>query len=495
MKEKQYIAIDLKSFYASVECKERGLNPLDTHLVVADESRTDKTVCLAVTPSLKEYGISGRARLYEVKQKVKYINMLRRGNIRGREFCGSSYKKSELHEHTDYSLDFIVAPPRMALYMKYSTQIYDIYLKYIAPEDIVIYSIDEVFIDVTNYLDLYGKSARALAMTIILDVLNTTGITATAGIGPNLFLCKVALDVGAKHILPDENGVRIAELTERSYRETLWDHKPITDIWRVGHGTAARLSKYGIETMGDIARTSIENEDRLYKLFGKNAELLIDHAWGYEPCTIKDIKGYKPQSNSRGSGQVLHTPYTYEKARVVMSEMADALSLDLVERRIVTRQIVITVGYDIENIKDEGRKQKYQGEIVLDRYGREIPKHSHGTENLEEYTSSSRLITDAALRLFDRITDKTLLIRRLNISALVITESEAQKVQCEQLDLFTDYEKKEREKQKLSREKNMQEAVIKIKKKYGKNAILKGVSFTEGATAKDRNSQIGGHKK
>lgn len=501
MKQRTYIAIDLKSFYASVECRERGLDPMDTNLVVADESRTDKTICLAVTPSLKSYGISGRGRLFEVKQRVKEANAGRRHDAPGRRLEGSSHFFSELQANPELAIDFIIAPPRMAYYMEYSTRIYEVYMKYIAPEDIVVYSIDEVFMDVTDYLNTYTLSPHDLAMKIILDVLETTGITATAGIGTNLFLCKVAMDIVAKHIPADENGVRIAELDEMSYRKTLWAHQPLTDFWRVGRGIAKKLEENGMFTMGDVARCSVHDEDKLYKLFGKNAELLIDHAWGWEPTTIEAIKAYRPSTNSLGSGQVLHQPYEPDKAKLVLREMADLLVLDLVDKGLVTDQIVVTVGYDIENLTDPERSKKYHGAIVKDHYGRQIPKHAHGTANLDGHTSSTKKIMCAASELFDRIVDKNLLVRRLNIVANhVLPEADAPKKNAgfEQLDLFTDYAalevKQAQEQAELEREKKMQQAMLTIKKKFGKNAILKGMNLEEGATAKDRNAQIGGHK-
>lgn len=501
MKERTYIAIDLKSFYASVECRERGLDPMDTNLVVADESRTDKTICLAVTPSLKSYGISGRGRLFEVKQRVKEANAGRRHDAPGRRLEGSSHFFSELQANPELAIDFIIAPPRMAYYMEYSTRIYEVYMKYIAPEDIVVYSIDEVFMDVTDYLNTYKLSPHDLAMKIILDVLETTGITATAGIGTNLFLCKVAMDIVAKHIPADENGVRIAELDEMSYRKTLWAHQPLIDFWRVGRGIAKKLEENGMFTMGDVARCSVHDEDKLYKLFGKNAELLIDHAWGWEPTTIEAIKAYRPSTNSLGSGQVLHQPYEPDKAKLVLREMADLLVLDLVDKGLVTDQIVVTVGYDIENLTDPERSKKYHGAIVKDHYGRQIPKHAHGTANLDGHTSSTKKIMCAVSELFDRIVDKNLLVRRLNIVANhVLPEADAPKKNdgFVQLDLFTDYAalelKQERERAELEREKKMQKAMLTIKKKFGKNAILKGMNLEEGATAKDRNRQIGGHK-
>lgn len=501
MKQRTYVAIDLKSFYASVECRERGLDPLDTNLVVADESRTDKTICLAVSPSLKSYGIPGRPRLFEVVQQVKEANVGRMYSAPGHKLVGQSCFLSELKSNPSLAIDYLIAPPRMAYYMQYSTCIYDIYLKYIAPEDIIVYSIDEVFMDVTDYLNTYKLSAKDLAMKMIQDVLNTTGITATAGIGTNLFLCKVAMDIVAKHIPADKNGVRIAELDEMGFRRKLWSHQPLTDFWRVGRGYAKKLEANGMFTMGDVARCSVYNEDLLYKLFGKNAELLIDHAWGWEPCTVAAVKTYRPENNSLGSGQVLHQPYTAEKARLVLREMADLLSLDLVSKRLVTNQLVVTIGYDRENLSTPDQKRQYHGEVTKDHYGREIPKHSHGTQNLERYTSSTKLIVGAATELFDRIADKNLLVRRLNIvAAHVIPEGEAPKKEpgFEQLDLFTDYAaeqaKQEKEDAALARERKRQEAVLAIKKKFGKNAILRGMNLEEGATARDRNSQIGGHK-
>ncbi len=487
MENRTYIAIDLKSFYASVECVERGLDPLKTNLVVADASRTEKTICLAVSPSLKAYGIPGRPRLFEVVQKVREAN-------------------AKLKFSPGVPVDYIVATPRMSLYIEYSTRIYNIYLKYIAPEDIHVYSIDEVFIDATDYLNTYKLSAHDLATKIIIDVLEDTGITASAGIGTNLYLCKVAMDIRAKHIPADKNGVQIAELDEMSYRQLLWAHRPLTDFWRVGKGYSRKLEEQGLFTMGDIARCSIGkhgdyyNEDLLYKLFGINAELLIDHAWGWEPCTISDIKAYRPGTNSIGSGQVLHCAYTFEKTRLVVREMTDLLALDLVDKRLVTDQIVLTVGYDIENLTNSKIKELYHGAITTDHYGRTIPKSAHGTANLGRQTSSAKLIIDAATGLFDRIVDKNLLVRRVYVTANhVVDESTVQKKEVsEQLDLFTDYadvqKKKEKEEAELAREKRMQKAMLEIKKKYGKNAILKGMNLEDGATTLDRNKQIGGHK-
>ena len=497
MKQRTYIAIDLKSFYASVERRDRGLDPLDTNLVVADESRTDKTICLAVTPSLKSYGISGRGRLFEVKQRVKEANAGRQHDAPGHRLDGTSHFFSELQANPSLAIDFIIAPPRMAYYMEYSTRIYQIYLKYIAPEDIVVYSIDEVFMDVTDYLNTYKLSAHDLAMKIILDVLETTGITATAGIGTNLFLCKVAMDIVAKHIPADKNGVRIAELDEMSYRRILWNHRPLTDFWRVGRGISKKLEEHGMYTMGDVARCSVGresdyyNEDLLYKLFGVNAELLIDHAWGWEPTEISDIKSYRPESSSLSSGQVLQEPYEFSKAKLVLKEMADLLSLELVSKRIVTDQIVLTVGYDIESLK-----KSYSGAVETDRYGRKIPKTAHSSENIGRYTSSTKLICETAMKLFDRIVDKELLVRRMYIVANhIITENDAEKErEYIQLNLFSDTGKQEAEENELKKEKDMQKAILKIKSKYGKNSIIKGMNLKEGATALERNRQIGGHK-
>lgn len=505
-KQRTYIAIDLKSFYASVECKERNRDPLTTNLVVADKSRTEKTICLAVSPSLKSYGIPGRARLFEVVQKVREANHARRWNAPNRTFSGSSDDKAELDANPALEIDYIVAPPRMAYYMEYSIRIYSVYLKYVAPEDIFPYSIDEVFMDVTDYLQTYRMTARELAMTMIQDVLKTTGITATAGIGTNMYLCKIAMDIVAKHIEPDKDGVRIAELDEMSYRRKLWSHRPITDFWRVGKGYAKKLEEHGLYTMGDVARCSIGkpnelyNEELLYKLFGINAELLIDHAWGYEPCTMEQVKAYKPETNSVSSGQVLHCPYDYEKAKLIVKEMTDQMVLDLVDKGLVTDQLVLTIGYDIENLSNPNLRNQYKGEVTIDRYGRKVPKHAHGTENLEKKTSSTRLITNAVMDLYDRIVDEHLLVRRITITAnkLVDEKSVKQEDEYQQLDLFTDYEtqrkKQAEEVEKLERERRMQEAMLSIKKKFGKNAVLKGMNLEEGATAKDRNEQIGGHK-
>lgn len=505
-KNRVYIAIDLKSFYASVECVERSLDPMNTNLVVADSSRTEKTICLAVSPPLKSYGISGRSRLFEAVQKIKEANAKRQCSAPRRVFVGESYDNAALKMSPKLAISYIVAPPRMALYMEYSTRIYDIYLKYVAPEDIHVYSIDEVFIDATDYLNTYQLTPREMAMTMIQEVLKATGITATAGIGTNLYLAKVAMDIHAKHVTPDKDGVRIAELDEKTYRQLLWTHRPLTDFWRVGKGYATKLEANGIYTMGDVARCSVGkpkeyyNEDLLYKLFGINAELLIDHAWGWESCTIADIKNYKPSTNSISSGQVLQHPYTFSKVKLIVWEMTDLLVLDLVEKGLVTDQMVLTIGYDIENLTNPEISKTYHGEVTTDHYGRKAPKHAHGTANLNRKTSSTMLIMDAVLALFDRITDEKLLVRRVNITANhVVDEDLAVKSESfEQLDLFTDYEavqkKNEADEAALAREKKMQEAVIKIKNKYGKNAILKGMNLEEGATTASRNRQIGGHK-
>jgi len=501
-----YIAIDLKSFYASVECRERRLDPLTTNLVVADESRTEKTICLSVSPAMKAYGVPGRPRLFEVVQKVREANARRRTAAPGRALTGSSWDSNELNRFPERSISYITAPPRMALYMEYSTRIYNIYLKYIAPEDIHVYSIDEVFMDVTAYLGTYRLTARELAAKMMQDVLQATGITATAGIGSNLYLCKVAMDIVAKHIEPDQNGARIAELDEMTYRRLLWNHRPLTDFWRVGKGYARKLEEHGIFTMGDVARCSVgkpndyHNEELLYRLFGVNAELLIDHAWGWEPCAMADIKAYKPAANSIGSGQVLQCPYDSGKAKLIVREMTDLLVLNLVDKGLVTDQLVLTVGYDIENLTDPEIRKRYQGEIVTDRYGRKIPKHAHGTANLDRKTSSTMLILDAVMDLYDRIIDHNLLVRRIYVTACHVTEESAASEQpaFEQLDLFTDYQaleqKKQEEEAKLNREKQLQQAMLGIQKKYGKNAVLKGMNLEEGANTIRRNETIGGHK-
>lgn len=507
MTDKVYLAIDLKSFYASVECVERGLDPLRTNLVVADRSRTEKTICLAVSPALKAYGIPGRARLFEVEERVKAVNSQRLGSCGALGFTGESCSADELEENPLLKLGYIAAAPRMAYYMRYSGRIYNIYLKYVAAEDIHVYSIDEVFMDITGYLRTSGLSAREFAMRVISDVFNSTGITATAGIGTNLYLCKIALDIEAKHIEPDENGVRIACLDEKTYRRKLWDHVPLTDFWRVGAGTAGTLAENGIYTMGDIARCSLgkpgerHNEELLYKLFGINAQLLIDHAWGWESCTISDIKAYRPENNSICSGQVLQEPYKYDKARLVIREMADMLALDLLDKGLTTDQLILTAGYDAENVADEEIEKEYTGEIKTDRYGRKVPKHANGSINLKMPTSSAKLITDAADELAERILNRKLLVRRISITANhVCAESAAESEAAvnEQLDMFTDYdglrERGKAEREELEKERRRQQAVLEIKKRYGKNAILRGMNFQEGATAIKRNGNIGGHK-
>lgn len=542
---KTYISIDLKSFYASVECMERGLDPLNTNLVVADASRTQKTICLAVSPSLKAYGIPGRARLFEVEQKVKEANARRQTRAPKNILDGKSVFATELNENPCLAIDYIAAKPRMALYMSKSTQIYDVYLRYIAPEDIYAYSVDEVFIDASGYLKTYGLNAHDFARLLVREVFKETGITATAGIGPNLYLCKIAMDIGAKHTEADADGVRIAELDEYSYRRLLWDHRPITDFWRVGRGYAKKLAKKSIFTMGDIARCSLGtssdyyNEDLLYKMFGVNAELLIDHAWGYEPCTLAEVKSYRPQRKSLVSGQVLQNAYTYDKTRIVVREMMELLALDLVDKGLLTNQIVLTVGYDIENLSDPERRRAYKGEITVDGYGREIPKHAHGTGNLPFSTSSTKLTTDCVLEVFDRVVDESLLTRRISITAnnLVLEseykrESEVASAEPEQISMFdmlagggtpqerepasskdnSSYSERDKpnstmvaesisgsagndnDEDALEKEKQVQEAMLKIKKRFGKNAILKGTNLQEGATAKERNAQIGGHK-
>ena len=498
--KKIYIAIDLKSFYASVECAERGLDPLDTNLVVADRSRTEKTICLAVSPSLKACGIPGRPRLFEVTAKVDDVNAERRYRAPQRRFRGESHIASELKADLSLKLSYITAVPRMALYIEYSTRIYQIYLKYVAPEDIHVYSIDEVFIDATAYLETYGMTARELAMTMIKDVLRNTRITATAGIGTNLYLSKIAMDIVAKKMPADKDGVRIAELDEMSYRRLMWEHRPLTDFWRVGRGYAGRLEHSGIFTMGDIARmsTSEFGEKTLYKMFGVNAELLIDHAWGWESCTIADIKSYRPEVSSISSGQVLQEATESDTARLITWEMAEALSLDLVEKRLVTDQLTLTIGYDVENLRRSYIMERYTGEVTLDHYGRPVPVHSHGTINLKAPVSSSKLITEAAMELFDRIADRLLLVRRITICANRVVPESSVREEIRQLDFFTDFEEEERrrsaEESKLRREQSLQLAMLRMKERYGKNAVLRGTNLCDGATARSRNQQIGGHR-
>lgn len=506
MKARTYLAIDLKAYYASAECVQRGLDPLTTNLVVADASRTEKTICLAVSPSLKAYGITGRPRLFEVVEKVREINARRQQAAPGRRFTGSSYLDPELKADPGLALTYLIAPPQMAHYIQCSSDIYAVYLKYVAPEDIFAYSIDEVFIDVTNYLDTYRLTPRELAMKMILDVLATTGITATAGIGTNLYLAKVAMDIWAKHCRPDRNGVRIAELNEMSYRKLLWNHRPLTDFWRVGRGYAKKLEGQGLFTMGDVARCSIGksteyyNENLLYKMFGVNAELLIDHAWGFEPCTMPAIKAYKPAAKSLGSGQVLECGYPCDKARMVVWEMADQLALDLVGQGLVTNQLTLTVSYDSDNLRDPMRRERYHGPVTRDHYGRAVPKHAHGTANLEEYTASCKRITGAYMDLFDRIVNRDLLVRRLTLTANRVMDEGAipSEPAMEQLELFTDFQavraRKEAEAAELEREKQLQRAMLDIKSKFGKNAILKGTNLMDGATTMERNQRIGGHR-
>ena len=495
-KKKIYAAIDLKSFYASVECVARGLDPLTTNLLVADVSKTEKTICLAVTPSLKAHGISGRARLFEAVQQVKIANAQRKAKLRGKDFTGSSYDDTELKKNPYLAIDYIAAPPRMALYRECSAKIVATYLKYVSMDDIYPYSIDEVFIDITHYLDTYKMNAHDFVTMLIRDVLNTYGVTATAGIAENMYLCKVALDITAKHIPPDKDGVRIAQLDMMTYRRTLWTHRDLTDFWMVGSATAKRLNKLGLFTMGDVARCSLIDEERLYKEFGKNAVYLIDQAWGREPVDIPTIKAYKPESTSTSSGQVLTRPYTFDETRIIIMEMVDKLVLELVDKGLATDQIVLMVGYDIENLTDPKRRAAYTGEVTTDHYGRQVPKHARGTANMGKHTSSTKLITEKTLELFERIVNKKLLTRRLTITANhLLTEEEAKaNAGAEQLTLFDmveDIEKKDADEEK---EKRMQKAVIDIKKRFGPNAILKGTSFQDGATAKERNESIGGHK-
>ena len=492
---KIYVAIDLKSFYASVECKERGLDPITTNLVVADSSRTEKTICLAVSPALKSYGIPGRARLFEVVQKVKEVNIYRKRKATNRTFTGSSYSDIELKKNKNLELSYIIAPPRMAHYMKYSSKIYNIYLKYFSSDDIYVYSIDEVFIDVTHYLKTYNMRAKELVTKVIQDVYQTTGITATAGIGTNLYLCKIAMDIVAKHVKPDENGVRIAGLDEMAYRKLLWGHRPLTDFWRVGKGYTKKLEEHGMYTMGDVARMSVKNEDLLYKLFGVNAELLIDHAWGWESVTIESIKAYRPATNSICSGQVLHCPYNYENTKIIVKEMTELLALDLVEKGLVTNQIVLEVGYDVDNLKNQAISSLYNGEITTDKYGRKVPKHAHGTINIDHQTASSKVLTGYIIKLYEQIVNKQLLVRRINITVNnVVNENMVKTSDYEQINLFVDYAEVNEKRKKEEAEKEIQKAMIGIKSKYGKNAILKGMNLQKEGTTIERNRQIGGHK-
>lgn len=497
MKDRTMIAIDLKSFYASVECLERGLDPLDTHLVVADESRTEKTICLAVTPSLKSYGLSGRCRLFEVQQRVRNKNEERRRQLPNRRFVGSSCFLSDLQAHPDYEIDFIIALPRMAHYIEVSTRVVEVYMKYVAPEDLLVYSIDEVWMDITDYLGPSRLTAQEFTQRILLDVLQTTGLTATAGIGPNLYLSKIAMDIVAKHSPADNNGVRIAQLDELSYRKQLWEHQPITDFWRIGRGIARKLADHGMKTMGDVARRSLNDEDLLYRLFGKNAELLIDHAWGWEPCTIAEVHAYRPQSSSIGSGQVLACPYEAARAELVVREMADSLSLQLTEKGLVSDQLGLWIGYDIDNRKDVGRYRQYRGEWITDRYGRKLPKPARGTIRLTRPVSSSRWIQEAAVHLFEQIVHPDLMVRRITLTAIRLKKEpgsgDAQSYQ--QLDLFAKTPSDLRQQdEELAREKKAQQAILAIRQKYGRNAVVRGMDLEEGATARERNQQIGGHK-
>ena len=495
MAEKTYLAIDLKSFYASVECVERGLNPLTANLVVADASRTEKTICLAVSPALKSFGIPGRARLFEVVQKVREINAVRLRKAPGGKFSGKSFLLPELEADPSLELDYLVAPPQMAHYMNFSTGIYDLYLRHVAPEDIHVYSIDEVFIDATGYLHQSGLTGRQFAMLLIREVLDATGITATAGVGTNLYLAKIAMDIVAKKIPPDRDGVRIAELDERTYREQLWEHRPLTDFWRVGRGISAKLESHLLYTMGDVARCSLEDEALLYRLFGVNAELLIDHAWGWEPCTMEAIKSYRPQSNSLSSGQVLSCPYSWEKGKMIVREMTELLVLDLVDKGLVTDQMELTVGYDVENLSEGNSHRAYTGAVTTDFYGRKVPKPAHGSINLGKYSSSTKQIMEAVMALYDKVVQKGLLVRRMSVTAAhILRETDVQGTQFEQLDFFTDADVLEKRRLAEEKEKKMQKAMLAIQKKFGKNAILKGVSLEEGATTIERNGQIGGHK-
>ena len=509
---RQYVAIDAKSFYASVECVERHLNPLTTNLVVADESRTEKTICLAVSPALKAHKVPGRPRLFEVIQRVRDVNRerlnagIRSGAIKRNpetkkyQFSSSSFDAEALESDPTLEVSYIIAPPRMRLYEEYSSRIYATYLKYVAPEDIIVYSIDEVFIDVTNYLNTYGMTAHEMTMTMVRDVLYNTGITATAGIGTNLFLAKVAMDIVAKKAKPDKDGVRIAELDEMSFREILWTHRPLTDFWRIGGGTAARLEALQLFTLGDVARASLDPvfESILYKTFGINAELIIDHAWGWEPVTEDVNKQYRPSTNSISSGQVLHCPYDFDKGRLIVREMTELMVLDLVRKRLVTKQIVLDIGYDRESLTGD-RGKDYTGPVAMDHYGRRVPKHAHGTERLDYYTSSTHAIMAAALKLYDRVVNKNLLIRRVNIAACnLISEEDIPEEKPLQLDMFTDYEQLEKDAKERrtaeEKERKLQRVTLQIQDRFGKNAMLKGMNLVEGGTTIERNGQIGGHK-
>lgn len=499
MKEKTYIAIDLKSFYASVECVDRGLNPLDANLVVADPERTEKTICLAVTPALKALGVPGRPRLFEVVEKVREINASRRTLAPGNTFTGKGYGARELAENPSLQVDYYIASPRIGHYMDVSKRIYEIYLRYIAPEDIHVYSVDEVFMDVTGYLHTYGLSARELAMKLVREVLLETGITATAGVGSNLYLAKIAMDVMAKKMKADKDGVRIAELDERSYRENLWDHRPLKDFWRIGRGTAKKLENMGLMTMGDIARCSLKNEELLYKLFGINAELLIDHAWGYEPCTMADIKSYRSETNSLSIGQVLSEPYSFEKGRIIVREMTEQLALNIVRKGLVTNALDLTVCYDTENLTNPEKSRNYAGPVTRDFYGREVPKPAHGACRLKGYTASTKEISEKMAALYDENVDRNLTIRKVYVVVQnVIPEKDVKTENYEQLDLFTDYEARDQkvreEKKNSDKEKSLQRTILEIREKFGSNALVKGLNLEEGATGLKRNGQIGGHK-
>ena len=487
--DKVYMAIDLKSFYASVECVERGLDPLTTNLLVADDSRTNKTICLAVSPSLKAYGVGGRARLFEAEQRLREVNAARAWKAPSRKLTGESADAVALERDPTLAVGYITAPPRMSLYIEYSTRIYQVYLRHIAPEDIHVYSVDEVFLDATAYLKARGQTATEFARDVLRDVREETGITATVGIGTNLYLAKIAMDILAKKMPADTYGARIAALDEYTYREQLWEHRPLTDFWRIGHGYAKKLAQYRMFTMGDVARCSLQNEWLLYKLFGVNAELLIDHAWGWEPCTIADVKAYKPAFHSTTVGQVLTCPYTAQKARLIVKEMTEQLALDLVAARLTTDQIVLTVGYDVDNLTDPARRAYYTGDVVVDHYGRAVPKHAHGTTNLGHHTSSTEAMMTAVTALFDRVVNTGLLCRRINLTANHLLDEETAARGGRQLSLFETVEE-----DKARRERHLQEAILAMRRKYGKNAVLKGMNYEDGATARDRNRQIGGHK-
>jgi len=495
-----YICIDLKSFYASVECVLRGLDPLKTNLVVADKDRTEKTICLAVTPSLKSYGLSGRSRLYEVVSKVKEINKQRIKKTTNHKFKGKSFNNEEVLNNNDLELDYIVATPRMRMYMKYSNMIYNIYLKYVSREDIFSYSIDEVFIDITTYLKYYKMDCFSLVTKIINDIYSSTGITATAGIGTNMYLAKVSMDIVAKHKKPDKNGARIAYLDEMEYRKVLWSHTPITDFWNVGPGTRRRLENIKLYTMGDIAKCSITNENILYKVFGINAELLIDHAWGFEVCDIKSVKSYKPRTYSLNSSQVLHEPYNYIKAKLITKEMTELLVLNMVNKKYMTNLITLSIGYDISNLTNPNIKKYYHGQIVMDHYGRYIPKQSHGSIRLIKRTSSTKIIMENILKLYDEIINERLLVRRISISfSNLLNEEEAKKeVVYKQFDLFSDtaeIDKNEiQEKIDSKKENKLQNVILNIQNKYGKNSLLKAMNLESGATTILRNAEVGGHR-